>query len=553
MPGIPGLPDEGEAVVEPSALQASPQADAAAAVMQFSAAAAAAVAAAPYVTSKMEVDAAAAGRPIPKLRCPTCGVTREVELIQQQTGAPKIRYISGPTYVSTGRKGVQKCSCKGCGFFSLNPPRDDDAAATTAASASVAAAAAAPAVTAAPPAVTATSAAASASAVAAAAAAPAVTVAPAFTAAPPAATATSAAASASAVAAAAAAPAVTAAPPAATATSAAASASAVAAAAAAPAVTVAPAFTAAPAVTVAPAFTAAPPAATATSGHGRVVCRELSSLTQNSKAPVMQFSVGSKVQGKWGALRGGTQWLPAVVISTGSCTYSLRYEDDGQVEENVAPQYVRPASMEGRHASQVSMGSSGEAAFDNGTGRLPRLAQLHGKRLRFGSFIGEVVGTRQRANRDSQVGILWRQAWAADPRCRKCRKCASCPDLGDGSLTFEDDLSVQDVLTRLSQQSEGVVYPSERYPGEIRQGTRYQATIPASTVGVSGDDSDGGGGAGAERGGDKERLAGLVETVIEVVSSMEHAVDAVEEVQRALRALTCDLRGSDCPAKVSSQ
>ena len=172
MPGIPGLPDEGEAVVEPSALQASPQADAAAAVMQFSAAAAAAVAAAPYVTSKMEVDAAAAGRPIPKLRCPTCGVTREVELIQQQTGAPKIRYISGPTYVSTGRKGVQKCGCKKCGFFSLNPPgffslnppRDDDAAATTAASASaVAAAAAAPAVTAAPPAATATSAAASAS------------------------------------------------------------------------------------------------------------------------------------------------------------------------------------------------------------------------------------------------------------------------------------------------------------------------------------------------------------------------------------------------------
>ena len=311
-----------------------------------------AVAAAPYVTSKMEVEAAENGRPIPKLCCPTCGVTRELELIEQPTGAPKIRYISGPTYVSTGRRGgdfVQKCNCKKCGHFYLTPLPNDDAAATTAASASAGAAAAAPAVT----------------------------VAPAVTAAPPAATATSAAASASAVA-----------------------------------------------------------------------------------QPLLSSS---------------------------------------------------------------------------GTGRLPRLSQLYGKRLRFGSFIGEVVSTRQRANRDSRVGILWRQAWAADPRCRKCRKCASCPDLGDGSLTFEDDLSVQDVLTRLCQQeSEGVVYPSERYTEEIRQGTKYQATIPAITVGVSGDD---GGGEGAERGGDQERLAGLVETVIEVLSSMEHPGDAVQEVLRALPAL----------------
>ena len=103
------------------------------------AAATPAVAAAPYVTSKMEMEAAANGRPIPKLCCPTCGVTRELELIEQPTGAPKIRYISGPTYVSTGRRGrdfVQKCSCKICGHFYLNTLPNDDAAATTAASAS---------------------------------------------------------------------------------------------------------------------------------------------------------------------------------------------------------------------------------------------------------------------------------------------------------------------------------------------------------------------------------------------------------------------------------
>ena len=104
-----------------SALQAGPQADAAAAA---AAAATPAVAAAPYVTSRMEAEAAAQGRPIPTLCCPDCGKTRKVELISQQTGAPKIRYISGPTYVSTNRNKVQKCSCKECGVFFLEPPPD---------------------------------------------------------------------------------------------------------------------------------------------------------------------------------------------------------------------------------------------------------------------------------------------------------------------------------------------------------------------------------------------------------------------------------------------
>ena len=105
-----------------SALQAGPQADAAAAAA--AAAATPAVAAAPYVTSRMEAEAAAQGRPIPTLCCPDCGKTRKVELIPQQTGAPKIRYISGPTYVSTNRNKVQKCSCKECGVFFLEPPPD---------------------------------------------------------------------------------------------------------------------------------------------------------------------------------------------------------------------------------------------------------------------------------------------------------------------------------------------------------------------------------------------------------------------------------------------
>ena len=109
-----------------SALQAGPQADAAAAAA--AAAATPAVAAAPYVTSRMEAEAAAQGRPIPTLCCPGCGKTRKVELIPQQTGAPKIKYISGPTYISTDRDKVQKCSCKECGIFRLEPPPDDGAA-----------------------------------------------------------------------------------------------------------------------------------------------------------------------------------------------------------------------------------------------------------------------------------------------------------------------------------------------------------------------------------------------------------------------------------------
>jgi len=517
-----------------SALQAGPQADAAAAAA--AAAATPAVAAAPYVTSRMEAEAAAQGRPIPTLCCPDCGKTRKVELISQQTGAPKIRYISGPTYVSTHRNKVQKCSCKECGVFFLSPhgghsQHMHDALSTLVGGAHDAVPIAMEAPVAGldvqqPLAVGGFGAFGNAeqtkddalNCVTHECALPgcllcasynvnngggAGTVGAAagdgagestggsttedvemrnvesshtsFVRPPDDGAAATTAASASAVVAAA-----------------------------------------------APAVTAAPPAAP---GHGRI-CRELSTLMWNPKAPAMHFSVGSKVQGKWGALRGGTQWLQAVVVSTGSCTYDLKYEDDGRVETNVAPRHVRAASREG-HTSQVSAAIfSGEVTFDDGTGRLPRLAQLHGKRLRLGSFIGEVVSTRQRANRDSRVGILWRQAWAADPRCKKCRKCASCPDLGDGSLTFEDDLSVQDVLTRLRQQSEGVVYPSERYPEKIRQGTSYQAAIPAITVGVS-----------EERNGDKERLAGLVETVIEVASSMERPRDAVEEVLRALRAL----------------
>ena len=71
----------------------------------------------------------------------------------------------------------------------------------------------------------------------------------------------------------------------------------------------------------------------------RVAKRELRNLL-TSDGPHIRFSVGDKVMGKWGGVRGGMrggvhQWLPAEVVYVGSQHFGLKYDDDDEIEYNV--------------------------------------------------------------------------------------------------------------------------------------------------------------------------------------------------------------------------
>ena len=81
--------------------------------------------------------------------------------------------------------------------------------------------------------------------------------------------------------------------------------------------------------------------ATGSAGSGgkpteaRVVSkRELHALLTTS-GPHLRHSVGDKVMGKWGGVRGGQRWLPAEVVAVGAQHFDLKYNDDGQIEYNV--------------------------------------------------------------------------------------------------------------------------------------------------------------------------------------------------------------------------
>ena len=68
--------------------------------------------------------------------------------------------------------------------------------------------------------------------------------------------------------------------------------------------------------------------------EARVSKRELHALLTTS-GPHLRYYVGDKVMGKWGGVRGGLRWLPAVVIAVGAQHFDLKYDDDGQIEYNV--------------------------------------------------------------------------------------------------------------------------------------------------------------------------------------------------------------------------
>ena len=69
----------------------------------------------PYMTKMAEEQAARNDLALPQLACPRCGAKRVVEAVQDGDGTfKKLKYLSGPTFVSMGRNDVQKCRCAGC-------------------------------------------------------------------------------------------------------------------------------------------------------------------------------------------------------------------------------------------------------------------------------------------------------------------------------------------------------------------------------------------------------------------------------------------------------
>ena len=69
----------------------------------------------PYMTRMAEEQAARNDLALPQLACPRCGAKRMVEAVQDGDGTfKKLKYLSGPTFVSMGRNDVQKCRCADC-------------------------------------------------------------------------------------------------------------------------------------------------------------------------------------------------------------------------------------------------------------------------------------------------------------------------------------------------------------------------------------------------------------------------------------------------------
>ena len=62
----------------------------------------------PYMTRMAEEQAARNDLALPQLACPRCGAKRMVEAVQDGDGTfKKLKYLSGPTFVSMGRNDVQ--------------------------------------------------------------------------------------------------------------------------------------------------------------------------------------------------------------------------------------------------------------------------------------------------------------------------------------------------------------------------------------------------------------------------------------------------------------
>ena len=91
----------------------------------------------PYMTKMAEEQAARNDLALPQLACPRCGAKRMVEAVQDGDGTfKKLKYLSGPTFVSMGRNNVQKCRCAACSHaWHLTPPPPGAAPAAPAAAA----------------------------------------------------------------------------------------------------------------------------------------------------------------------------------------------------------------------------------------------------------------------------------------------------------------------------------------------------------------------------------------------------------------------------------
>ena len=75
-----------------------------------------------YTNKAAETAAAQNDRDLPQLACPRCGAKRMVEAVQDGDGTfKKLKYLSGPTFVSMGRNDVQKCRCADCSHASTLP------------------------------------------------------------------------------------------------------------------------------------------------------------------------------------------------------------------------------------------------------------------------------------------------------------------------------------------------------------------------------------------------------------------------------------------------
>ena len=77
-------------------------------------------------------------------------------------------------------------------------------------------------------------------------------------------------------------------------------------------------------------------------------------------------------------------------------------------------------------------------------------ALLCGRSLRFGSFVGEVLTVHHCEGWPARVSVKWEHGYARDARCEECKQCEHCKHPWD---TLEDDLTIEEVQSRLASNS----------------------------------------------------------------------------------------------------
>ena len=126
-------------------------------------------------------------------------------------------------------------------------------------------------------------------------------------------------------------------------------------------------------------------------------------------------------------------------------------------------------------AEQVALGAdkatAGEAAACAAAGEaaVARPTRLLGRSLRFGSFVGNVISIRHCKGQPAQLAVQWKQEFGKDARCKQCKRCKVCSKPWDA---LEDDLTIEEVQSRLSPKSP---LQQARIPGKIRKGEECAA------------------------------------------------------------------------------